>query len=192
MASPSPRAHLIRLGVLLVGVISALLWIRAAMVPKTWNSEEAFREASLEELARQPSIHGGNQSCINCHQGGEDALETHEDAMDDLLGGAHKNLSCESCHGPLGHHVADGRKIADALVNYSRVACLGCHNNLVSLPAGFPKFILSDEELTPQREAELKEAAQEAGDENFYRHKKRIHDGMNCTECHVSFHDPEP
>lgn len=189
MAQPSPRAHLIRLAFLLFAGVVALLLARNALVPPTWSQSESYRKAALEELAQRPSVHGGNQSCIDCHQ---DEKNTHRTAMNDLLDGVHKSLSCESCHGPLAHHVAGDRKIADALIDYSRISCLNCHGNLISLPADFPKFILSDEPLPPNRETELLEAAQRADSKKFYRHKKSVHAGVNCTECHVSFHDPEP
>ncbi|MFV1994046.1 MAG: multiheme c-type cytochrome [Verrucomicrobiales bacterium] len=174
-------------GILIVGFV-AFVFFRNAMIPESWDPSRSFRQAALADIAALPSIHGGNASCVNCHQ---DEDETHQDSMDELEGGAHNSLSCESCHGPLAHHVADDRKIADARIDYSRLLCINCHGNSVSLPVDFPKFLLADEKLPPNREAQLLEAAVESGSKKIYRHKKDVHNGMDCTECHFSFHDPE-
>ncbi|HJM63348.1 MAG: hypothetical protein CMN05_01535 [Roseibacillus sp.] len=188
MDLPSSGAHLVRLtGLYVIGIVG-FVFVRSAVEPETWSREDSYRKAALEDLAKRPSIHGGNDSCVGCHQ---DEEGTHQDSMDELMDGAHSSLSCESCHGPLAHHVSDDRKIGDARIDYTRMLCLNCHGNLVSLPAAFPKMILGDEHLSPAREAELLKAAKAAGKEKFYRHKKKVHFGMDCTECHLSPHDPE-
>lgn len=183
MAKPSPRAHLVRLaGLLLLGG-AGFVAVRAAMIPPTWNSANSFREGALADIEALPMKYGGRASCVDCH---EDGSETHAEAAEILSEGPHKGISCETCHGPLAHHVADGKKIADARVEYSRLVCLGCHANLTGSPPWFPKFVTADEEISPRREEAVKEAGKK-----IYRHKDNIHRHMDCTECHYSFHNPE-
>ncbi len=191
MKEVSPRAHIYRLVGLLILGVAGFVVARSALVPDTWNYSDSYREAFLDELAQKPMKHGGNDSCAGCHED-EEAGGSHKSAIEDLAGGAHAGLSCESCHGPLADHAVGGEKIAEARVDYSRLVCLTCHSNLISSPADFPKFIQSKEEIQPRREAELLAAAEADGDEKIFRHKSKIHLGMDCTECHTSFHDPEP
>jgi hypothetical protein len=188
MKSPSPRAHIVRLTILLLIGGAAFLAVRAAMVPDTWNSQRSFREGYLPELAARPMKYGGNASCASCH---EDENEIHEMAFEDLADGPHHGISCESCHGPLSHHVLDNKKIADARTDFSRLACLTCHANLISSPPQFPKFITRDAVLTPQRKAELLKAKLDAGKSKIFIHPEDAHDKVDCTECHFSFHNPE-
>ena len=158
------------------------------MVPSSWSSSDGYRKDSLAEIAKKPMRHGGNESCSGCH---EDSEGTHEDAMATLREGVHRNLSCESCHGPLADHVQNGKKIAEAMTEYSRLVCLKCHTNAINRPATHPMFIHAAEVLTPWREAQLNKAAEEAGKRKFYRHKKSVHPHMDCLNCHETFHDPE-
>ena len=190
MSEPSPGKHLVRLGILLACGGIAFAVFRSYMVPASWSSEDGYRKDSLVEMAKKPMQHGGNKSCVGCHQD-SDGNDIHEVAMQDLKGSAHRKLSCESCHGPLSHHVQNEKWIAEARTEYSRLACLKCHTNAINRPATHPVFIHATEALTPWREAQLQKAAEEAGERKFYRHKKSVHPHMNCLNCHVTFHDPE-
>ncbi len=188
MSEPSPKTHLIRLGALLALGLIAFAIFRTLMVPSSWSSTDGYRKDSLKEIAKKPMQHGGKESCIGCH---EDSEGIHEDAMATLREGVHQSLDCESCHGPLAHHVQDGKKIAEARTEYSRLVCLKCHTNAINRPATHPVFIHAMEVLTPWREAQLQKAAEEAGDRKFYRHKKSVHPHIDCLNCHETFHDPE-
>lgn len=46
-------------------------------------------------------------------------------------------LACEACHGPLVLHVKGGAKIANAVIERDREACLVCHRMLLSRPKRF-------------------------------------------------------
>ncbi len=134
MTAPSPRTHLYRLGIVLVLGFVAFLGIRSLATPPSWNYEIAhwFRLDSLEEMKRQPSILGGNESCQECHE------VEHEETV----GFEHATLNCESCHGALADHVKDDEKFADAIVDASNAECMLCHSQLVSRPKDFPQFTL--------------------------------------------------
>jgi len=129
MNDPTPRSHLVRLGLLLTVLLAIFLGIKAWQVPDSWNYEVWYRGAAREEIAGLPSIHGGNESCRSCH----------EDAYDDATSFAHQNLNCEGCHGPLASHVRDGEKIADAR-GASNWQCLNCHEALISRPKDHPQY----------------------------------------------------
>ncbi|NQV46242.1 MAG: hypothetical protein HQ504_00520 [Rhodospirillaceae bacterium] len=131
MSNPSPKAHLVRLAAVLVGVLVVFLIIKQMVVPDSWNYEEWYREGALALNASEPLAYGGNESCAACHQ------ETN----DELAEFKHKALSCESCHGALADHVTDGVKTAAAQVDdESTWQCLNCHEARVSKPEGFPQF----------------------------------------------------
>ncbi|MEM7145056.1 MAG: hypothetical protein AAF591_07950 [Verrucomicrobiota bacterium] len=188
MKTPSPRAHIYRLAFILLVGGATFVFVRGAMVPDTWNQKRAFREAALPEIAAKPMKYGGVASCAECH---EDEDEIHELAYEDLAEGPHSGIACETCHGPLSEHVKDGKKFADATTNFSRLACLTCHSNLISTPPQFPMFITEDDVLTPRREAELLKAKLDAGKSKIFIHPSDAHNKVDCTECHFSFHNPE-
>ena len=188
MPAPTQKSHLLRLAGILILAGVGLVVARSVLVPPSWNSDESHRDAALAELQEKPMKYGGNQSCIDCHQD-KDGL--HKDMHEELSAGAHKSLSCESCHGPLADHVQDNQKIAQAKIEYTGLVCLHCHNNLISRPATHPRYVAGDEELTPQWESALMKAAIEEGEKRIFRHKKSNHASMDCVECHQYFHDPE-
>lgn len=186
--SPSPTAHLVRLGGILIVMGVALFLLRSVMIPKSWNHEDWYREDAVKQVAAKPMKHGGNHSCAGCH---EDSEGTHTDIIQEMSQTAHKGLSCESCHGSLNQHVQDGKKIADAIVENTGLVCRHCHEHRISRPAHHPQFILHDEILPEWREKALLEAAQKKGRSKIYRHKSKVHAHVDCVNCHYSFHDPE-
>lgn len=134
MTAPTPRTHLYRLGIVLVGAIVLFLGIRTLATPPSWNYDIAhwFRKDHLEEMKRQPLAHGGNASCQECH----------EDEYEETVGFEHATLNCESCHGALADHVKDDEKFADAVVDETARQCMFCHSELISRPEDFPQFTM--------------------------------------------------
>jgi hypothetical protein len=158
MKNPSAMTHLFRLGALFVVVIVGFLVIRQIVTPSSWNYEVWYRGAALSEDASKPMLHGGNDSCLACHEG----------VVKEVKKLKHKRLSCEACHGPLGKHVRNAEKFADAeVINQSRWQCLNCHNELISKPKGFPQFTAEVKKHTTLQEGEV------------------------CLKCHDA-HDPTP
>lgn len=133
MTNPSSRSHLYRLGMVLGAAFILFLVIKSLATPASWNYESWYRGDALSDMASEPLAHGGNESCVYCHQ----------DAVKRVKKLRHKRLSCEGCHGALADHVRDGEKIADAIViTESRWQCLNCHSQLISKPKGFPQFTM--------------------------------------------------
>jgi hypothetical protein len=158
MKTPSALTHLYRLGALFIVFIIVFLAIRQIATPSSWNYEVWYRGAALTEDANKPLLHGGNDSCNSCH---EEVVKVAKKLK-------HKTLSCEGCHGPLGNHVRNDEKIADAeVINQSRWQCLNCHDELISKPKRFPQFTDAVEKHTT------------------------LVDGEVCLKCHDA-HDPTP
>lgn len=131
MTLPSPKAHIVRLVVVLGIALVAFLVIKALVVPASWNFEEWYREDALALNESYEVVYGGNDSCIACH----------EESNKEIAEFKHQALSCESCHGALADHVKDGAKIADAEVDDETTwQCLNCHEARVNKPVAFPQF----------------------------------------------------
>ncbi len=149
MAAPSPRSHIYRLVILLLAVFVAFMGIRALATPDSWNYEIAhwFRKDSLEDIKRQSRIHGGNDSCQECH----------EEDFEEIMEFEHATLNCESCHGPLADHVTGDKKTADAIVDETQTQCMWCHSELISRPEDFPQFTLEERRHRRKEAAECLE-----------------------------------
>ena len=131
MATPGPRAHLVRLAAILAVAVVAFLIIKVIATPASWDFENWYRTDALTLNASYEVVYGGNDSCVACH----------EESNKELAEFKHQALSCESCHGALGDHVKDGAKVADAHVDDETTwQCLNCHEARVNKPADFPQF----------------------------------------------------
>lgn len=131
MSQPSPKAHIIRLSVVLIGAILVFLVIKDLVTPASWNYQDWYRGDALALNQSYEVVYGGNQSCVTCH----------EEVNTELAEFKHQTLSCESCHGALADHVKDGQKVADAQVDSeSTWQCLNCHAARVNKPQDFPQF----------------------------------------------------
>ncbi len=131
MSLPSPKAHLVRLAVLIVGFIFIFLIVKQVATPVSWNYKDWYRGDALALNESYEVVYGGNDSCNTCH----------EEVNKEFAEFKHQALSCESCHGALADHVKEGVKIADAQVDdQSTWQCLNCHDARVNKPANFPQY----------------------------------------------------
>lgn len=115
---------------LALGLVAFVVFVMVGR-PANWNSDDWYRTDALVELQDKPLAYGGNESCVACHEGESDDIETFK----------HQTLSCESCHGSLADHVKGNDKIADAYVeDDDQWQCLNCHKELISKSQDFPQF----------------------------------------------------
>ncbi|MBW1792089.1 MAG: hypothetical protein JRJ14_07480 [Deltaproteobacteria bacterium] len=120
----SHNAHVKRLVVFFV--IAALLGLVAKMIatPRSFGKYGHYRgDAVMDERDREVR-HMTNDSCLACHPY---IKEMH-------LGGIHKTVSCEFCHGPYADHVKDGKKIAALPIKHGeeiKPLWLRCHNQII-------------------------------------------------------------
>ncbi len=58
----------------------------------------------------------------------------------------HRTVVCESCHGPLAAHAAEGPDVAPvaAIAKPAAGLCAACHERAVARPAGFPQVALAE------------------------------------------------
>ena len=126
--------HVFRiLFVLLIAIVVFVIG-RTLLVPKSYGMYGPYRYDNVQEQANaRPPLHGGAASCTECHR----------DRAKALGGGAHKSVSCEVCHAPLGKHVKDGKVLAKMNVEHSFTLCARCHRKILGRPESFPQVVLS-------------------------------------------------
>ena len=148
--------HVLRaLFVLLLALVAFVLG-RSLLVPKSYGLYGPYRFDNVaEQAAVRPPLHGGAAACADCH----------DDRFKAVAAGAHKKVSCEICHAPLGRHVKDGDVIAAMNVERSFTLCARCHRRILGRPEKFPQVVL-DQHVHEQKDPQAKL------------------EGKICLECH--------
>ncbi|HVL69823.1 MAG TPA: multiheme c-type cytochrome [Vicinamibacterales bacterium] len=124
--------HLFRLAALFgVGVIVFAI-ARATLVPHDFGTLGHFRAGAIAEARALPIVHAGQKACAECH---DDVVEARAAAR-------HKNISCESCHGPLGQH-ALGEGPAPVKPDAMSL-CVRCHAAKTGKPTRYPTVDVAD------------------------------------------------
>lgn len=118
-----------RLGVI-VGLFLVVVVVRFFLLPEPWISAKPHQAATVVREMGKPVHYAGMATCRECH----------EDEYSTKLGGRHRTIGCENCHGPAATHVANkDDKAATPPKHRDREFCLGCHGFLASRPNGFPQ-----------------------------------------------------
>lgn len=116
-----------RLASVTVGIIVVYFVARFFLVPASFGKYGHYRADALKDYAAMPIKHAGAIACAECHT----------EVVEKKAKGGHKNISCESCHGPLAVHVEDPtvtpQKITDLRF------CIRCHSENPSRPEKFPQ-----------------------------------------------------
>jgi len=135
--APSPRSHIYRLVIILTVTLTAFFLLKDFAMPKSWDVEAWYRTDALTDLQQQPVRFGGNESCrgSQCHE----PKENHQARFDELAGSVHKNLACETCHGPLTDHAQGQHKVGDAHLARGKL-CLRCHGTLLGREGKIAQF----------------------------------------------------
>jgi len=118
-----------RLPVLLVLLVVALLVVRARFIPPDFGKYGHYRAAALDLNADLPMHYAGHQACADCHD--EEPAKKAQ--------GYHRDVACETCHGPAAAHVEDSDVLPRA--PRERGFCPLCHEFLPSRPTGFPQIV---------------------------------------------------
>ena len=138
--------HVLRaLFVLLLALVAFVLG-RSLLVPKSYGLYGSYRFDNVAEQrsVREP-LHGGAAACADCH----------DDRAKVVTAGAHKKVSCEVCHAPLGRHVKDGDVIAAMSIERSFTLCARCHRKIDGRPAAFPEVVLEQHVTTGPLEGKI-------------------------------------
>lgn len=141
-----------RLGIIVLLFVVVVI-TRFFLLPESWISARPHQAAKVVREMGKPAQYAGMATCRDCHA----------DEFNAKLGGHHRTIGCETCHGPAAAHVANkDDKAATPPKHRDREFCLGCHGFVASRPNGFPQV-----------------------DGQKHNVKKR------CVSCHDA-HDPVP
>jgi len=108
--------HLLRLAALFVAGVLVFAVARSQLVPPTFGQEGHYRASAIDDIRAKVPVHAGQAACAECHT---DVVELRSKAR-------HKNIACESCHGPLGAH-ADGSSADKPKRPVATPLCTHCH-----------------------------------------------------------------
>jgi hypothetical protein len=113
--------QLIRLVLLTIGIVCVYFTARYFLTPPSFGQYGHYRGAALREIASRQPYWAGKAACAICHPAHAEKLAK----------GEHKNLSCETCHGPGQAHVANP---AEKLPKLDMSLCVRCHEASPSKP----------------------------------------------------------
>ena len=122
---PDAAIRLLVVAILLVGGIVTL----RSMLPAALKDRGLQRAAAIEREKAKPIHYVGATMCAACHA----------DQFNMKSAGYHRNLSCETCHGPGSKHVENPGEVKPPAPR-DRKFCPTCHTYNPSRPMGFPQI----------------------------------------------------
>ena len=108
--------HIRRLVFVFVIFISIFLFVRHLLIPASFGLHGHYRANSLADNSQIPIHYSGESACFECHQDVKDVK-----ALD-----VHKDIHCETCHGPGQKHVQSSNA-EDIIKPSGREFCGRCH-----------------------------------------------------------------
>ena len=118
----------LRILIVAVALIGGVLLLRSTL-PPSLKSRKIQVAAATEREAARPIKYAGVPACAECH-------DSQYDLKKD---GYHRNVSCETCHGPGAAHVANPMEVKPPAPR-DRQFCPTCHAYNLSRPLGFPQI----------------------------------------------------
>lgn len=112
-------------------ILAIVVALRFFILPASYFSYEPHQAATTVRVAALPMHYGGVATCRKCHA----------EQYDAKYGGHHRNVACETCHGPALKHAeaADPASIKPPAPT-DRKFCPVCHAYDPSRPTGFPQI----------------------------------------------------
>lgn len=120
--------HAIRLFVVIAVILGAAVGAKQLAIPDTFGEFGAYRGASVKAAMEGRPAHLGEVGCVKCHA---KQVKLHDKD-------AHRNVQCESCHGPGRDHAA-APKSARMKKPGGKEPCLVCHRRMAARPGAFPQ-----------------------------------------------------
>jgi DnaJ-class molecular chaperone len=120
---------LIRLVIAFAVLLGTVFLVVRFAIPLPYKSLEVQWASTIKQEKAKEIRFAGEVACADCH----------EDVTREKRGGYHRDLSCETCHGPAKAHADD----PDAFKPPSprdRKFCPVCHTFNPSRPLGFPQI----------------------------------------------------
>ncbi len=118
---------LARVLVVFLLLAAVLMTVRFILPPEVKSASLHVKSTIEREMAR-PVHYAGSAPCADCHE--EYNLKK---------AGYHRNLSCETCHGPAKNH-AENPTETKPTAPRKREFCTLCHQYDPSRPTGFPQI----------------------------------------------------
>lgn len=116
--------------VIVIGVLVGLtLLTRFVLIPRSLVATDLHWAATVQREVVRPVKFAGSTACQDCH----------DDVATKKARSFHKNLSCESCHGPAVKHTEDPSAVKPPAPR-DRKFCPVCHAYDPSRPTGFPQI----------------------------------------------------
>ena len=122
--------QIIPLIVILLAVVAAFITARELFVPATFGDLGHYRADAVGENADHELVYAGYETCVDCH---EDIYETKMNAN-------HRNVACETCHGPAALHAEAPDEVFPDIPQ-GRDFCPLCHGYDPARPSGFPQVL---------------------------------------------------
>lgn len=119
---------IIRLSIVFIIFLGTILFIRYIIPPSLKKTEVQIASAIERETAKEIK-YAGASICADCH-------EVEHNIKKD---GYHRNLSCETCHGPAMGHAENPTEVKPPAPR-DRKFCPVCHAYNPSRPLGFPQI----------------------------------------------------
>jgi hypothetical protein len=113
--------QIIRLVLLTIGIVCFYFTARYLLTPPSFGKYGHYRADAIQMIASRQIYWAGKAACVTCHTAHAEKLAK----------GEHKNLSCETCHGPGLAHVAN---TAEKLPKFDMSLCVRCHEASPSKP----------------------------------------------------------
>ncbi|MBI4454386.1 MAG: hypothetical protein HY644_00635 [Acidobacteria bacterium] len=120
--------QIIRLGIV-ISIIFGSVALTLYLLPPALKDKPFHRRSTILAETAKPIQFAGSNACADCH----------DDKYQQKKTGYHRNLSCETCHGPAAEHAADPITIKP-FVARERRGCPTCHEYDPSRPTGFPQI----------------------------------------------------
>jgi cytochrome c553 len=130
MKSPLRKVSdaLIRLGAVVILLIVGMV-IVLSLLPPALTRRDLQRAAAVQTVSSRSVKYAGASACAGCHEA--QYAEKKE--------GYHRNVSCETCHGPANEHSENPIEFKPPAPR-DRQFCPTCHAYNASRPLGFPQI----------------------------------------------------
>jgi transcription elongation factor Elf1 len=125
--------HLLRVAAVFAVGIALFVAVRAILVPRSFGEYGHYRGNAIAEIAAQPVVFAGHQTCEACHS----------DVAAVKSKGKHVTVNCEACHGALEKHADDPGTVQPPKLD-TALLCVRCHEVNGARPKNFPQIVAKE------------------------------------------------
>jgi hypothetical protein len=127
------RPQLSRLIIIFGVLILAFIIVRWVLRPESFYQYGHYRGKALIELSTREPRYVDRKTCAECHD-----EQTAQNAA-----GPHSHVSCQTCHGPGDHHIAEP-STSNIHRPKTKEICVRCHEANKARPAKFPQIEMAE------------------------------------------------